>query len=82
MRISYKPLWHTLLDRGMMKKDLMEQAGFTTNIIANMGKDKHINMETLIRICETLDCDISDVIELVRDEPRGKEKEQKNPAQK
>ncbi|MCD8374090.1 MAG: helix-turn-helix transcriptional regulator [Oscillospiraceae bacterium] len=53
----------------MLKKDLMEQAGFTTNILANMGKDKHVSMETLIRICETLDCDISDVIELVKDEP-------------
>ena len=43
-------------------------AGLTTNIIANMGKGKHIGMETLTKICETLDCDISDVIQLAREE--------------
>lgn len=70
MKISYRPLWHTLVDRGMLKKDLMEKAGFTTNIIANMGKGKNINLATLVRICEVLDCDISDVIELEREESK------------
>ena len=64
MHISYKPLWHTLVERNMRKEDLRLAAGLTTNMIANMGKGKHISMETLIKICETLDCDITDVIEL------------------
>jgi len=59
MRISFKPLWHTLLDKGWTKN----------NMIANMGKDKGIQMETLARICEALDCEITDVIGLVRDDP-------------
>ncbi len=29
----------------------------------------HISMDTLARICETLNCEITDVIELVPDEP-------------
>ncbi|WP_303060109.1 helix-turn-helix domain-containing protein [Veillonella magna] len=33
-----------------------------------MRKGRHINMETLTKICEALDCEITDVIELVRDE--------------
>ncbi len=70
MHISYKPLWHTLIERNMRKEDLRLAAGLTTNMIANMGKEgKHISMDTLARICETLDCDIMDVIELVSDEP-------------
>ena len=69
MRISYKPLWHTLIERGWTKNQLRLAAGLTTNMIANMGKDKGISMETLVRICETLDCDITDVIMLVKDEP-------------
>ena len=68
MHISYKPLWHTLLERDMRKEDLRLAAGLTTNIIANMGKGKHISMETLTKICETLDCDISDVIQLESEE--------------
>ena len=79
IRDSYKPLWHTLLERDMRKEDLRLAAGMTTNMIANMSKEgKHISMDTLARICETLNCEITDVIELVPDEPAstgGKEHE-------
>ena len=69
MRITFKPLWHTLIEKGWKKNDLRLAAGLTTNMIANMGKDKGIQMETLARICETLDCEITDVIGLAKDEP-------------
>ena len=65
MHISYQPLWNTLKERNMRKEDLRLAAGLTTNQIANMGKGLHISMETLLRICGALDCDISDVIELI-----------------
>lgn len=48
----------------MRKEDLRLAAGLTTNMIANMGEGKHISMETLLRICKALNCDISDVIVL------------------
>lgn len=64
MHISYQPLWNLLKERNMRKEDLRLAAGLTTNMIVNMGKEKHISMETLLRICESLNCDISDVIEL------------------
>ena len=51
--------------------DLRLAAGLTTNMIANMianmGKGKHISMKTLLRICGALDCDIADVIALKHD---------------
>ena len=56
MHISYQPLWNTLKERGMRKEDLRLAAGLTTNMIANMGKGKNISMETLVRICEALNC--------------------------
>ena len=68
MHISYKPLWHTLVERNMRKEDLRLAAGLTTNMIANMGKGEHISMKTLLRICGALHCDIADVIELEQDE--------------
>lgn len=53
----------------MRKEDLRLIAGLTADMIANMDKEgKHISMDTLARICETLDCDISDVIQLKRKE--------------
>ena len=68
MHISYQPLWDTLKERGMRKEDLRLSAGLTTNMIANMGKGKHISMETLLRICKALNCGILNVIELEHDE--------------
>lgn len=69
MQISYKPLWHTLLEKGMTKEELRTDAKLTTNVIANMGKNQNISMSTLIKICEALQCDISSVIE-IKDFPK------------
>ena len=69
MYISYKPLWHTLIDKGMSKEQLRQKAGLTTNMIANMGKEQNIRMSTLARICEALDCQITDVIALAPGDP-------------
>ena len=67
MHISYQPLCNTLKERGMRKEDLRLAAGLTTNMIANMGKGKNISMETLVRICEALNCGIMNVIKLEQD---------------
>ena len=67
MHISYQPLWNTLKERGMRKEDLRLAAGLTTKMIANMGKGKNISMETLVRICEALNCGIMNVIKLEQD---------------
>lgn len=53
----------------MRKEDLPSATGLTTNMIANMGKEKRISMETLLRICKALNCGIPDVIELIQENP-------------
>lgn len=68
MKISYEPLWITLINHNMNKKDLMQQAHLTTNHIANMGKGQHVSLSTIVKICETLQCDLTDVIALVPDD--------------
>ena len=65
MQISYKPLWHTLLEKGMSKEDLRIKAKLTTNAIANMGKNQNISMATLLKICEALQCGFDSVVEIV-----------------
>mgnify|MGYP001079999656 CR=1 FL=1 len=65
MHISCQPPPNTLKDNGMRKEDL--RLDLTTNMIANVGKGKHISMETRMGICTALECDISDVIKLVKD---------------
>ena len=63
MPVSYDKLWKLLIDRKMNRTELKEAAGISFNVLAKMGKSEFISMESLYKICHTLDCDIGDVIE-------------------
>ena len=52
----------------MMKKDLRLKAGVTTNVIAKMGKNEHVSTEVLCKICETLHCEVDDIVEFLSDD--------------
>lgn len=67
MSISYKKLWKLLIDRDMKKKDLREAAGISTASMAKLGKNENVNTEILVKICNALKCDISDIMEIVND---------------
>ena len=64
MHISYKKLWKLLIDRDMRKKDLCEIAGISSASMAKLGKNENINTSILVRICEALQCDTSDIMEI------------------
>ena len=53
----------------MKKKDLRLATGMSTTALAKLGRNEHINTEILTKICEVLDCDFCDIIELVKEEP-------------
>lgn len=67
MRVSYKPLWKLLIDRGLKKKDLCSMAGISPASCTKMGKNGHVTTEILTKICSALGCRIEDVIELIPD---------------
>ena len=66
MYISYKKLWKLLIDRELKKKDLCEMAGISSASMAKLGKNENINTSILVRICEALECDTSDIMEIER----------------
>lgn len=66
--ISYKKLWKLLIDRDLKKKDLCEMAGISSVSMAKLGKNENINTSILVRICEALECDTSDIMEIEREE--------------
>ncbi len=66
MAISYNKLWKLLIDKNMNKTELKEQAGISFNVLARMGKNEAISFESIEKICLTLDCDIGDIIEVVK----------------
>ena len=65
MKISYKKLWHLLIDRGLNKQDLRRMTGSSTASVAKLGKGDNITTDILVKICEALNCDITEIMELV-----------------
>ena len=65
--ISYTPLWHTLINKGMNKGDLKNMNGLSFGTIASMGKNEPVNLKQIDRICKALHCKIEDVIEYKED---------------
>ena len=65
MRLSYNKLWKLLIDKGTNKKALSEQADISNTTVAKLGKGENVNTDVLLKICKTLECDISDIVEIV-----------------
>ena len=61
MALNYKPLWVQLAKKGLKKTDVIAMAGLTTNVMAQMGKDKPITLKNLERIGKTLECTPNDI---------------------
>ena len=62
--ISYNKLWKLLIDKKMNKKDLRLKAGVSTAVIAKMGKGENLTTDILLKICNALECDICDIMEI------------------
>lgn len=67
MAISYKKLWKLLIDKDMKKKDLQTLSGISSATITKLGRNENVNTEILQKICVALQCDISDIMELIPD---------------
>lgn len=68
MPISYDKLWKLLIDRKMNRTDLKVVSGISFNVLAKMGKNEFISMESLFKICSALHCDIGDIVEFFPNE--------------
>lgn len=77
MIFSYKKLWKLLIDRDIKRKELCTMAGISSATLAKMSKGESVTTDSLLKICVTLQCDISDIMEIAEEAPteRGHEKE-------
>lgn len=66
MAMNYNKLWKLLIDRNLMKKDLREMAGLSSNVIAKMGKGGDVSTEVLRKICAALDCNLEDIVDIAK----------------
>lgn len=67
MSVSYKKLWKLLIDKDMNKTDLRNATGLSTFTVAKMSRGENVNTSILTRICEALNCNIGDIIEVCQE---------------
>lgn len=64
MVVCYNKLWKLLIDRGLKRTDLRQLAGISTGTLAKLGKCESVSTDILVRICEALQCDLFDIMEI------------------
>ena len=68
MKANYNKLLKLLIDKKMTKTELRERAKISSSTIAKIAKEEMLSPDVLMKICDVLNCDIGDILELVRDE--------------
>lgn len=66
MQFCYKRLWKLLIDRDIRKKDLASMAGISVSSITKLTNNENVTTDVLLKICCALDCDLSDIVEIIR----------------
>lgn len=68
MAYSYNKLWKKLIDLGMNKVTLREKAGLSTTTLARLSKNEQVSLDAIGKICETLGCNIGDIMDYISEE--------------
>lgn len=67
MAVSYKKLWHLLIDKNLNKTELRKMSGISPATMSKLSKGENVTTDVLLRICMTLNCDVSNIMEIVSD---------------
>ena len=63
MKVCYDKLWKLLIDKKMKKTDLIREAKISSNVLAKMGKEESVSLESIGKICSLLGCNVDDILE-------------------
>ncbi len=74
MGLSYKKLWKLLIDKEIKKKDLCEAASISTSSLSKLNRNENVTTDVLVRICEALHCDLSEIVEYIPETKNRSEK--------
>lgn len=64
IKLDFTNLWKLLIDKQKKKEDLKRDAGISAASVARLNKGENVNTETLLRICQYLECGIADICEV------------------
>ena len=63
MKVCYDKLWKLLIDKKMKKTDLIREAKISSNVLAKMGKEESVSLESIGKICSLFGCNVDDILE-------------------
>lgn len=68
MSVNYDKLWILLIKNKMKKTELKDRLGLSTNVLANLSKNKYVSVEVLEKICLEFDVTFDDIVKIVKEE--------------
>jgi len=73
MGVSYKKLWKLIIDQDTTNVEVRKAAGISPATFTKLKKNEIVSLDVLIKLCIVLDCEIGDIVEVIKEQPTGKE---------
>lgn len=67
MAVTYKKLFHMLIDKDMTPAQLQQAAGYSANISTRLRRDYYVSLESVEKICNVLNCKVDDIVDFIPD---------------
>ena len=72
MAVSYNKLWKKLIDLEMSRTELRLKAGLSTRQLAKLGKNENVNTDILVKVCQALDCNLDEIMDIIETKEENK----------
>lgn len=67
MSISYKKLWIRIIEKDMTNAQVRERSKVSSSTFTKLKHNEYVSLEVLERIAKELDCEIGDLVEIIRE---------------
>ena len=65
MAVSYKKLFHLMIEKEISNVQLQHKAQISANVITRMKRNQYISVESIESICRALNCNIDEILEFI-----------------
>lgn len=70
--ISYRKLFELMEKKQIKKRDLREKYNISPTIINRLNNNSNVAIDTIMYLCEILDCQPGDIVEYIRNDTWSK----------
>ena len=71
MGVNYKKLWIKIAEKEMSNPQVREMAEVSASTFTKLKKNEYVSLESLVKIAIALDCEVGDIVEIVKDEEKA-----------